>query len=130
MMARNYTPGSKGTGRDGEIKMASGGKRPGAGRKPGSVNKITALKNAEPEIKEIKGEAARRAVTAAAVLGCIDEMAMWLKLLKDKDPGVRMKALCYLTDQRDGKAEQKIEAAGSGDGPIKFVIERIGAMRE
>ena len=102
--------------------MASGGKRPGAGRKPGSLNKITALKKAAPEIKEIKGASAQRAVTAAAVLGCID-------LLDHKDPRVRIKALCYLTDQRDGKAKQRVEASGDSGGPIIFALESIGAPK-
>lgn len=110
--------------------MASGGKRLGAGRKPGSVNKVTALKHAEPELAEIKGNAARRAVTAAAVLGCIDEMATWLRLLKHKDPAVQMKALTYLTDQRDGRAKQKIEETGSGGGPIRFELVRIGRREQ
>ena len=55
-----------------------GGKRPNAGRKPGSVNKITALKMTEQEIKEIKGSA-KRAVTAAAVLGQPGELQRRLK---------------------------------------------------
>jgi hypothetical protein len=109
--------------------MASGGKRPGAGRKPGSLNKITALKKAAPEIKEIKGASAQRAVTAAAVLGCIDELKKWLDLLDHKDPRVRIKALCYLTDQRDGKAKQRVEASGDSGGPIIFALESIGAPK-
>lgn len=34
--------------------MARGGKRPNAGRKPGSINRLTALKLADEMIKEIK----------------------------------------------------------------------------
>jgi hypothetical protein len=109
--------------------MPRGGKRENAGRKPGSMNKITALKSADPEIKEIKGAAAKRAVTAAAVLGATDEMKLWLKLLNHKDPSVQLKALCYLTDQRDGKAKQRIEAAGENGGPMCFTLRKIEAKR-
>jgi hypothetical protein len=100
--------------------MASkGGKRPGAGRKPGSINKITALKKACTEINQIKGSAAKRAVTAAAVLGCVDEMAAWLSLLSSKDEHIRFKTLTYLVDQRDGRAKQRVEATGPDGGPVK-----------
>jgi hypothetical protein len=65
-------------------------------------------------------------VTAAAVLGCVDELGLWLKLLQHKDPGVQLKALCYLTDQRDGKAKQRVEASGPAGGGIVFRVERVG----
>ncbi len=109
--------------------MPRGGKRDNAGRKPGSMNKITALKSAESEIKEIKGQSARRAVKAAAVLAATDEMKIWLKLLNHNDPSVQLKSLCYLTDQRDGKAKQRIEAAGENGGPICFTLRKIEARR-
>jgi hypothetical protein len=89
------------------------------------MNKMTALVAAEPEIREIKGAAAKRAVTAAAVLGATDEMKLWLKLLNHKDPSVQLRALTYLCDQRDGKARQRIEAAGENGGPIVFTLRRI-----
>jgi hypothetical protein len=87
--------------------MPRGGKRQGAGRKPGSINRITALRNANQELREIKGQRAREAVTAAAVLGAIDEMGTWLKLVAD--PRTRLDAMKYLTDRRDGKAQQGID---------------------
>jgi hypothetical protein len=105
--------------------MPRGGKRAKAGRKPGSMNKITALKSAEPEIKKIKGAAAKRAVTAAAVLACVDEMGLWLDLVHHKDPSVRLKTLCYLTDQRDGKAKQRLEASGKDGAPLQFTVRSI-----
>jgi hypothetical protein len=91
------------------------------------MNKMTALVAAEPEIREIKGAAAKRAVTAAAVLGATDEMKLWLKLLNHDDPSVQLKSLCYLTDQRDGKAKQRIEAAGEKGAPMVFTLRRIEA---
>ena len=93
-------------------------KEAGAGRKPGSINKITALKNALPEIKEIKGTTAQKAVTAAAALGCVDEMAVWFSLLSSKDEHIKFKTLTYLVDQRDGKARQRVETMGENGGPI------------
>lgn len=92
--------------------MPRGGRRTGAGRKPGAINRITAIKQAAFEIREIKGikgEAARQAVTAAVVLGMVDEAAKWLKLLESRDERIVLAAMQYLTDRSDGKARQSVD---------------------
>jgi hypothetical protein len=80
----------------------TGGKRPGAGRKPGAIDKATALARAEPEIRIVRASAAGRAVTAAIILASVDEGGLWRKHLMDENKG--LDALKYLTDRRDGKA--------------------------
>lgn len=100
--------------------MKRGGKRAGSGRKSGSVNRLTALKDSAAVLKEIKGNAARKAVTAAAILCAIDEMGEWLGLVKD--PKTKFAAMCYLTDRRDGKAKQALEHSGPDGGVIPLAV--------
>ena len=101
------------------IKSHRGGKRPGAGRKPGSIERVTAIRQAREPLQLIKGSRAERAVTAAAVLGLIDEAKAWLRLLKDKRGKTRLTALMYLTDRRDGKAKQAVEMTGKDGAPLQ-----------
>ena len=80
------------------------------------MERKTALKIAAPLIY---GKTATEAVKAADVLASIDEKAKWLELLEAACDGrngpapdwnTRRQALEYLTDQRDGKAKQRVEA--------------------
>src|SRR5664280_986519 len=101
--------------------MPRGGKRSGSGRPPrsggGGLERKTALKIAAPLIY---GKSATEAVKAADILASVDEKAKWLELLEaassDRlgalapDWNTRRQALEYLTDQRDGKAKQRVEA--------------------
>lgn len=96
--------------------MPRGGKRPGAGRKAGAaktVERKTALKQADPVIKIVRDSAAGKAVTAAVILAAVDEQALWLQHLNSDDQRIAIDALKYLTDQRDGKATQRIERVPS-----------------
>jgi len=76
-------------------KRGRGGKRPGAGRKLDYFRQLGISK-----------------VTAADILAHHDEPAMWNWLLKHARPGLRFKALQYLTDRRDGKPKQAVEIGG------------------
>lgn len=82
----------------------TGGKRVGAGRKPGS---ITSLKK----------------ISATEILAGIDEYAVWNGFVRSEDENVALKAMIYLTDRRDGKAKQLIEASGPGGGAIPVSLE-------
>ncbi len=104
-----------------EIKMQRGGKREGAGRKPGSINRATAIKRAARELGDIKGTRAQQAVSAAVVLGLVDESAKWLDLLNQKDPWLRFRVMVYLTDRRDGKPKQAVEL----DADIKTTLANM-----
>jgi len=73
-----------------------GGKRAGAGRKP-----------AQP------GETPRR-YTAEDILGAINEIEEWKPLLQSENEKIKLTALIYLTDRRDGKARQPISASDGG----------------
>jgi HEAT repeat protein len=101
------------------IKSRRGGKRSGAGRKLGSIERVTAIRQAREPLSLIKGSRAERAVTAAGVLGIIDEAKAWLELLKDKSGNVRLAALTYLTDRRDGKPKQAVEMTGKDGAPLQ-----------
>ena len=65
----------------GGARTGSGGKRKGAGRRPGSggLERKTALKIAAPLIY---GKSATEAVSAASILASVDEKAKWLELLE------------------------------------------------
>jgi hypothetical protein len=117
--------------------MPRGGKRSGAGRPNGTGNIIqrtTALKQVEPEIRIIRESSAGQAVTAAMILAAVDENGLWNQLLmatstiptkegpiEVPDWRTRLNALQYLTDRRDGKPRQAMELTGSGGGPIQLV---------
>ena len=48
---------------------------------------------------------------AEEILGSVDEKALWGRLLSSADDRIRLDTLKYLTDRRDGKARQTIEAS-------------------
>ena len=110
--------------------MNRGGARKGAGRKRSPVRELMRAR------KTIK------AVGATLILGQIDELAAWKELLTATrtlivgegepmdvpDYKVRLEALKYLTDKRDGKAPQSVKLSGEeGDSPIKVLL--IGAKQ-
>lgn len=89
-------------GREKASKFANGGKRStrggvrvGAGRKPNYLKRL----GMEP-------------LTAAKILANVDELEMWLGLLRDADRKIALDTLKYLTDRRDGKAKQAVELSG------------------
>jgi hypothetical protein len=95
---------------NGEIKVSRhGGSRPGAGRKPNYAKRLT------------------KPVTAALILANRDEIQAWNELLDaerkspvisgkevidwnvEPDFRIRIEALKYLTDRRDGKPKQQVD---------------------
>jgi hypothetical protein len=80
----------------------TGGKRPGAGRKVGSV--ISLKKR-----------------TAAEILAGVNEQAVWLAFVESDDQNIALKAMIYLTDRRDGKPMQPSEHTGAEGGPIQII---------
>src|SRR5713226_5559061 len=87
-----------------------GGKRTGAGRKPGKVQKVV------------------RRYTAEDILDAIDEIVEWKPLLQSENEKIKLTALIYLTDRRDGKARQPI--TGSDGGAIQheqFDLSKLSA---
>ena len=94
------------------IQMAKGGKRAGAGRKPGVPNKATL------EIKELARQYGPKA---------IEELAIMAGLLKvaDRKPAendtARMAAAKEILDRGYGKAAQAI--IGDENQPLKHVLE-------
>jgi hypothetical protein len=83
--------------------MPKGGYRPGAGRKPSLATKLARA----VEFIETNGTKAEQS-TATRILGAINEVEQWGKLLGDKNPRIRMESLKYLTDRRDGKPSQSV----------------------
>jgi hypothetical protein len=78
--------------------MSRGGKREGAGRKPG------------PQLPQVdRGTASRvLAMPADVKSGWPGEHARWMELLNAKDERLRFDVLKYLTDRRDGKPYQGV----------------------
>jgi hypothetical protein len=79
-----------------EPKSGRGGKRAGAGRKPGKVQKVV------------------RRYTAEDILGAINEIKEWKPLLQSENEKIKITALIYLTDRRDGKARQPVTGSDGG----------------
>lgn len=86
--------------------MPRGGARPGAGRPVGSVSRY-------------KTPGAR---FAALVLERNKEHELWDKILKTEDREILLSALKYLTDKRDGKAQQNVAMQGKVTGEINAVV--------
>ena len=79
----------------------NGGKRPGAGRKPGSRNHAA----------KIADDVARR------VLSEVDQIALWKKFLHCRSIKVASGCLQYLTDRAFGRPAQTIQG---GTQPLKI----------
>lgn len=81
--------------------MNHGGKRSGAGRKPGARAVVTRSK-------------------AEAVLATVNEEKIWQRLLRSRNHRIVLDSLKYLTDRRDGKAVQSMELSGPEGGPMEL----------
>lgn len=96
---------------------AKGGARPGAGRKPGVPNKVTA------DIRAIAQQWGPSAVEAAAAMA-----GLILKegVAKADSEQVRLSALSLVLDRGYGKAAQAFTGEG-GEGPvlIKQLLESV-----
>lgn len=81
--------------------MAKGGKRPGAGRPPGALNKITA------DIKALAQEHCEAAIIELATI-----------LTTSESHQARIAAAKELLDRGYGKAMQGVELTGKEGGPV------------
>jgi hypothetical protein len=97
-----------------------GGKRDGAGRKPGVVLPKAADKEAAGRILE--------ALNREAESRDSYEVRQWRMLTEAQDLRVRLDARKYLYDKRDGKATQPIDHGGSMETHIIF--DTPGPKRE
>lgn len=115
--------------------MEHGGKRTGAGR---------------PRVKLSRTKAPLKRITAEEILAEVDEKAEWFELLDAEtvisvrviggengerenvtvpDYRVRIDALKYLTNRRDGMPAQALKHSGpEGDDPVKVLL--IGSKGE
>ena len=85
--------------------MARGGARPGAGRKPGALNKATA------NVKLLAQQWGEQVIQALAEIATGAE----------QPPAARVAAANALLDRGYGKATQALELSGSGGGPMEHV---------
>lgn len=93
--------------------MARGGARPGAGRKAGAPNKVTA------EAKEIARKYGPGAIEALAeIAGLVED-----KTAADSD-AAKIAALKELLDRAYGKAPQSITGEG-GEGPVLLELMNL-----
>jgi hypothetical protein len=86
--------------------MTHGGKRAGAGRKPGARSLVTRTK-------------------AEGILEAVNEERVWQRLLRSPNDRIVLDAMKYLTDRRDGKPVQAIKA----DVALGSLAERLAAAR-
>jgi hypothetical protein len=66
--------------------------------------------------------------TAAEILSQLGERGLWRRLLNSEDDGVCLRALCYLTDKRDGRASQQINITSVGINMTTSEIESARAI--
>ncbi len=94
-----------------------GGKRKGAGRKPGKLNfkRREMLKVAGDDI-------------SATVLGEVDRLAIWKKLLSCNSPRVILATMEYLTDRVYGRPVQMLQ--GDVNRPISIHLSWGAATPE
>lgn len=92
-----------------------GGKRPGAGRRPRDAEKWIKARGLSP-------------ATAAELLGRANERRIWYELLNSADDSVRLRAITYLTDRRDGKAAQQINLTHTTLQPTRDDVDRARAI--
>jgi hypothetical protein len=87
-----------------------GGKRPGAGRKPGSVSAAKA--RMQQTAKDV----------AAQVLSEVDAVAIWKQLILQQDkPQVVASVMEYLTDRVFGRPTQTIQ--GNPEQPVTIQLQ-------
>lgn len=53
--------------------------------------------------------------TAEEILAQVDETSVWNQLIQSEDERIKLDALKYLTDRRDGKAPQALYLSGNPD---------------
>jgi hypothetical protein len=82
-----------------------GGARPGAGRPP--KPKVTVKK-----------------ASAETILAAVDEKELWTELLNSDNEKIRLEALRYLTDRRDGKPCESVMMRGEQE--LKLTVLHIG----
>jgi hypothetical protein len=92
--------------------MTHGGKRAGAGRKLGARALITRSR-------------------AEAILATVNEEKIWQRLLRNPNARIVLDAMKYLTDRRDGRPVQAVNAEIGGHLDIAArVAERLSAARK
>jgi hypothetical protein len=102
--------------------MARGGKRQGAGRKPGVELPAVADREAAGRILEALNEPAKPDEPF--------EVQQWRLLSEAQDLRIRLDARKWLYDKRDGKATQPVEVAGRKGAPaILFDVRSAVAQR-
>src|SRR6202035_1519623 len=83
--------------------MQHGGARLNAGRKP-------------------KAPVLVRQILAAEILGSVDEVLLWQGLLGSENEKIKLEALKYLTDRRDGKAPQSMVVGPEDTRPVEMTF--------
>lgn len=96
--------------------MARGGKRAGAGRKPGVKLPPVADRSCAGRLLEALNRPASKDDY---------EVAQWRELTEAKELNIRLRARMYLYDKRDGKAVQPVDF---GHTPISVVIDLDSAV--
>src|SRR5690348_7197250 len=97
--------------------MAKGGARPGAGRPPKRKIPFAPKSQAVSVLNKLGSEFHDQKLPT--------EDELWLSMLIAKDLRIRLDALKYLTDRRDGKPAQNVEVTGKEGGPIPVVLHTI-----
>ncbi|HTT17317.1 MAG TPA: hypothetical protein VMG82_00115 [Candidatus Sulfotelmatobacter sp.] len=64
-------------------------------------------------------------LTAAIILANINELEAWRRLVNSKSEDVQFRVMAYLTDRRDGKAQQTIDISAEDS-----VMARLAAGRQ
>jgi hypothetical protein len=90
--------------------MPKGGKRLGAGRPKGSLNKV----------KLVATDIATQALES------VDQVKAWRQLMQSKDERIRLEALKYLSDRAYGKASQAVNLQSDGND-LRVFVEVVGA---
>ena len=73
--------------------------------------------------RPIKAITLAKKASAAEILGSVDEIGIWREILTSQDVRVKLDAIKYLTDRRDGKAKQAFEHSGADGAPLSIVVK-------
>lgn len=87
-----------------KAKSRWGGRRPGAGRKPGCVGRKTAIE----------------------ILTLCDEVSVWIALLRSGDSAIRRRVRDYLQGRSDDRAQQALILSALGAHEIFFGPVDVG----
>lgn len=74
-----------------------------------------------------------RKVVAEQILDSVDELGLWQDLLMSEDERIRLEALKYLTNRRDGQPPQSIRMGPEPEpGPtlVTCTFDRLGGLLE